>query len=108
MVMLTEPAVAKVRELMAQEASADEMVLRFGVRPGGCSGFSYEMYFDSTVDELADMVKDFGGVKIAVDRESLTMVDGATIDYVDGLQGAGFKISNPNVTRGCGCGQSFS
>ena len=107
MITLTDPAQAKVRELIASEDQAD-LVLRVGVRPGGCSGFSYEMYFDNEIDELADMVSDFDGVKIAVDRQSLSFLEGATVDYTDGLQGAGFKINNPNVTRSCGCGQSFS
>lgn len=106
MITLTDPAIAKVRELMAGEGQA--AVLRVGVRPGGCSGFSYEMYFDDAVDELADMVSDFDGVKVAVDRQSLSFLDGATVDYADGLQGAGFKINNPNTTRSCGCGQSFT
>jgi iron-sulfur cluster assembly protein/iron-sulfur cluster insertion protein len=109
MITLTDPAIDKVRQLIESESSAEELVLRVGVRPGGCSGFSYELFFDSSVDELADLVKDYGGgVRVAVDRESLTMLDGATVDYTEGLQGAGFKISNPNVTRSCGCGNSFT
>ncbi len=107
MITLTEPAQAKVRELIAAEGQP-ELALRVSVRPGGCSGFSYEMYFDSEIDELADVVSDFDGVRVAVDRESLSFLEGATVDYTDGLQGAGFKVNNPNVTRSCGCGQSFS
>ena len=106
MITLTSPAVDKVRELLAAEEG--EAALRLGVRPGGCSGFQYEMYFDTKVDELADFVKDYDGVKIVVDRASSELVQGAEIDFVDGLQGAGFKINNPNVTRSCGCGQSFN
>ena len=107
MITLTQPATEKVRELIAAEGG-EEMVLRVGVRPGGCSGFSYEMYFDSKVDELADIIADFDGVRVAVDRESMTLLSGAEVDYADGLQGAGFKINNPNVNRACGCGQSFN
>lgn len=107
MITLTEPATAKVRELMASEGEAD-LMLRVGVRPGGCSGFSYEMFFTDEVDELNDIVTDFDGVKVAVDRQSLAYLEGATVDFADGLQGAGFKINNPNVSRSCGCGQSFS
>ena len=106
LITLTTPAVDKVRELLSTEEP--NAALRLGVRPGGCSGFQYEMYFDTQVDELADFVKDYDGVKIVVDRASSELVQGAEIDYVDGLQGAGFKINNPNVTRSCGCGQSFS
>lgn len=107
MITLTKPATDKVRQLIEAEGQP-ELVLRVGVRPGGCSGFSYEMYFDSEVDELGDIISDFDGVRVAVDRESALMLDGAEVDYADGLQGAGFKISNPNQTRSCGCGQSFS
>ncbi len=107
MITLTDPAKDKVRELIDAEGQAD-LALRVAVRPGGCSGFSYEMYFDNEIDELADMVSDFEGVRVAVDRQSLSFLEGATVDYSDGLQGAGFKINNPNVSRSCGCGQSFS
>ncbi len=107
MITLTQPATDKVRQLIAAEGQAD-LALRVGVRPGGCSGFSYEMYFDAAVDELADIVSDFDGVKVVIDRESALMLNGAEVDYADGLQGAGFRINNPNQTRSCGCGQSFS
>jgi iron-sulfur cluster assembly protein/iron-sulfur cluster insertion protein len=106
MITLTPPAVDKARELLATEE--DAVALRVGVRPGGCSGFSYEMFFDSKVDELEDFVKDYDGVKVAVDRQSAEMLQGAEVDFVDGLQGAGFKISNPTASRSCGCGSSFS
>jgi len=77
------------------------------VRPGGCSGFSYEMFFDSEV-ETDDQVLDFSGVKVVVDPSSAQLLTGASLDYKDGLQGAGFAINNPNAQRTCGCGQSFS
>ena len=105
-VMLTDAAVAKVRELIATEDEAD-LALRMAVRPGGCSGFSYEMYFDSEVDE-SDIVEEFDDVRVLVDPQSAEMVRGATLDYKEGLMGAGFAIDNPNVTRSCGCGNSFS
>ncbi len=107
MITLTEPATRKVRELLAAEDQS-ELMLRVGVRPGGCSGFSYEMYFTDEVDDLNDIVSDFDGVKVAIDRQSLSYLEGASVDYAEGLQGAGFKINNPNVSRSCGCGQSFS
>ena len=105
-VTLTEPAVAKVAELLAQEDGAD-LALRVAVKPGGCSGYSYEMFFDS---ELADddVTRTFGAVRVVVDPASAELLAGATLDYSDGLQGAGFHITNPNATRTCGCGSSFS
>lgn len=105
-VNLTDGAVAKVRELIASEDEAG-LALRMAVRPGGCSGFSYEMYFDSEVDEN-DIVEEFEDVKVIVDPQSAEMVQGSTLDYKEGLMGAGFAIDNPNVTRSCGCGNSFS
>lgn len=105
-VNLTDTAVVKVRELIAAEDDAG-LALRMAVRPGGCSGFSYEMYFDSQVD-ADDLVEEFEDVKVVVDPQSAEMVRGATLDYKEGLMGAGFAIDNPNVTRSCGCGNSFS
>ncbi|MGD2061102.1 MAG: iron-sulfur cluster insertion protein ErpA [Acidimicrobiia bacterium] len=105
-VTLTDSAVAKVRELIATEDQSD-LALRMAVRPGGCSGFSYEMYFDAEVDD-EDIVEEFGDVRVLVDPQSAEMVKGSTLDYKEGLMGAGFAIDNPNVTRSCGCGNSFS
>lgn len=105
-VTLTDSAVAKVRELIATEDQSD-LALRMAVRPGGCSGFSYEMYFDAEVDD-DDIVEEFDDVRVLVDPQSAEMVKGSTLDYKEGLMGAGFAIDNPNVTRSCGCGNSFS
>jgi iron-sulfur cluster assembly protein/iron-sulfur cluster insertion protein len=105
-VNLTESAVAKVRELIASEQE-EGLALRMAVRPGGCSGFSYEMYFDAETDD-DDIVEEFEEVRVLVDPQSVEMVRGATLDYKEGLMGAGFAIDNPNVTRSCGCGNSFS
>ncbi|HLN07186.1 MAG TPA: iron-sulfur cluster assembly accessory protein [Acidimicrobiales bacterium] len=105
-VTLTDAAVAKVADLLAQEGD-DSLALRVAVRPGGCSGYSYEMFFDSEVAD-DDVVRSFGTVRVAVDLESAELIKGATLDYRDGLQEAGFHITNPNATRTCGCGSSFS
>lgn len=105
-VNLTDAAVDKVRELIASEDEAG-LALRMAVRPGGCSGFSYEMYFDAQIDS-DDIVETYEDVQVVVDPQSLEMVRGATLDYKDSLMGAGFAIDNPNVTRSCGCGNSFS
>ena len=104
---LTDAAAKKVGELIAAEDTNDELVLRVAVRPGGCSGFSYEMFFDTDV-AADDATTEHGDVKVVVDPASQQMLKGATLDYKDGLQGAGFAINNPNAERSCGCGQSFS
>jgi iron-sulfur cluster assembly protein/iron-sulfur cluster insertion protein len=106
MITLTDSASAKVKELIEAEGNS-ELALRVAVRPGGCSGFSYEMFFDT--DFAPDDLKmDYGGVKVVVDPASAQMLNGASLDYKEGLMGAGFTVNNPNTTRSCGCGQSFS
>ncbi|HEV8632252.1 MAG TPA: iron-sulfur cluster insertion protein ErpA [Thermoanaerobaculia bacterium] len=106
MITLTENAAVKVKSLIEAEGDA-ELSLRVAVRPGGCSGFSYEMFFDS--DIAADDVKyDVNGVRVVVDPSSAGLLQGAILDFKDGLQGAGFAIENPNASRTCGCGNSFS
>jgi len=106
-IVLTDLAAAKVAELIAQEGSAEELALRVAVRPGGCSGYSYEMFFDTEFAE-DDVRTTYGGVSVVVDVVSAPLLVGATLDYKDGLQGAGFSINNPNASRTCGCGNSFS
>lgn len=105
-ILLTDSAVAKVKALLASEEDED-LGLRVAVRPGGCSGFSYEMFFDSDVEE-EDVVIDFDGLRVLVDPQSAKRITGATLDYREGLMEAGFSIDNPNVTRSCGCGNSFA
>jgi iron-sulfur cluster insertion protein len=105
-ITLTDTASIKVKELISQEGE-DGLMLRVAVRPGGCSGFSYEMFFDSE-RETDDLIVDYEGVTVVVDPSSAQLLDGASLDYNDGLQGAGFAINNPNAQRTCGCGQSFS
>jgi iron-sulfur cluster assembly protein/iron-sulfur cluster insertion protein len=106
-VTLTDAAAVKVAELLVGEESADSLALRVAVRPGGCSGYSYDMFFDSEIAD-DDIVRSFGEVRLVVDPESADLIKGSTLDYRDGLQGAGFHITNPNATRTCGCGSSFS
>jgi iron-sulfur cluster assembly protein/iron-sulfur cluster insertion protein len=105
-ITLTDNASIKVKELIAQEGE-DGLMLRVAVRPGGCSGFSYEMFFDSE-RETDDLTVDYSGVTVVVDPSSAQLLDGASLDYKDGLQGAGFAINNPTAERTSGCGQSFS
>ena len=103
---LTAAAAAKVRELL--EAEDDEnLALRLAVKPGGCSGFSYEMYFDNTTDD-DDIVTETDGVRLLIDPSSAQLVAGAKVDFKDaGLKGSGFAVENPSQSRSCGCGQSF-
>ena len=104
--MLSTAAAAKVRELIESEGDP-ELALRLAVRPGGCSGFSYDMFFDNQVD-ATDTVTETDGIRLVIDEQSIAMVGGATVDYKEmGLQGSGFAISNPSQSRSCGCGQSF-
>jgi iron-sulfur cluster assembly accessory protein len=105
-ITLTDSATEKVRSLLEAEGDT-ELALRVAVRPGGCSGFSYEMFFDGDI-AADDLKHDANGVKIVVDPSSAELLQGAVLDFKDGLQGAGFAIENPNATRSCGCGQSFS
>ncbi|HUY85710.1 MAG TPA: iron-sulfur cluster insertion protein ErpA [Acidimicrobiales bacterium] len=107
LVSLTDAAVAKVSELISREDDADALVLRVAVKPGGCSGFSYDMFFDTEVAD-DDVICNFDEVKVAIDPASADYLKGSTLDYVDGLNGAGFAFTNPNATRTCGCGSSFS
>jgi iron-sulfur cluster assembly accessory protein len=105
-ITLTDSAAHKVEELLSQEGD-ERLALRVAVRPGGCSGFSYEMFFDA--DRADDDVEQaYGGVRVVVDPTSAQLLSGATLDYKDGLNQAGFAIDNPNAQRTCGCGQSFS
>jgi iron-sulfur cluster insertion protein len=105
-ITVTESAATKVKSLIEAEGD-DALALRVAVRPGGCSGFSYEMFFDSDI-AADDVATDVAGVRVVVDPASADLLKGAILDFKDGLQGAGFAIENPNATRSCGCGQSFS
>jgi iron-sulfur cluster assembly protein/iron-sulfur cluster insertion protein len=106
MIALTDSATTKVKELIEAEGQP-ELFLRVAVRPGGCSGLSYEMFFD-TERAADDIEQAYGEVKVVVDPASAQYLSGASLDYKDGLQDAGFTINNPNAQRTCGCGQSFS
>jgi len=103
-VKLTPAAVGKVRELLGEEAE-EGRALRVAVRGGGCSGFQYALAFDQVDDD--DHRFEFDGVPVVVDKTSMQFVFGSEVDWVDGLQGAGFQVNNPNVVAACGCGSSF-
>jgi iron-sulfur cluster assembly protein len=106
MITLTDIGADKVRDfLSSQGPEVTTAGLRVGVRGGGCSGFQYVLAFDERRD--GDEIFEQKGITLLVDHESLPYVRGSTIDFVDGLQGAGFKVENPNVIAACGCGSSF-
>jgi iron-sulfur cluster assembly protein len=106
MITISDKGAEKVHEFLAsQEADVTMAGLRVGVRGGGCSGFQYQLAFDEQREN--DAVFESHGLKLLVDNESLPFVSGSTIDYEESLQGAGFKVNNPNVVAACGCGSSF-
>ena len=106
MLQLTDTAASKVKEIITQQNPAPS-ALRVAVVGGGCSGFSYHMAFDSQ-ENPSDNVYQFDGLKVLVDQMSEMYLDGVQIDYIESLEGAGFKFNNPNVKSTCGCGSSFS
>jgi iron-sulfur cluster assembly protein len=105
MITLTPGALSQVKRLLEKE-NKPELGLRIGVRAGGCSGFSYVLGFDAVHE--GDKVEETEGIRVIVDAESTAYLDGTQLDFQEGLQGKGFTFSNPNATRSCGCGESFS
>ena len=105
-VVLTDQAAAKVKSLINQEGR-DDLRLRVAVQPGGCSGLIYQLFFDERLME-DDLVVDFDGVELIVDKMSKPYLDGATVDFEDTIQKQGFTIDNPNAQGSCACGDSFS
>ena len=106
MITLTPSAVQAVRELLSQRKLTDH-ALRVFVSGGGCSGFQYGMALEPKIRE-EDLKAEFDGIQVVVDEMSINYLHGATVDYITTEQGAGFKIDNPNVMPGCGCGDSYS
>ena len=104
-VTLTEAAASKARSLLDQEGR-DDLALRIAVQPGGCAGLRYNLFFDDRSLD-GDLVVDFAGVNLTVDRMSAPYVQGAVIDFVDTIEKQGFTIDNPNATGSCACGDSF-
>ena len=103
---LSSVAATKVKNLLEQEGR-DDLRLRVGVQPGGCSGLIYQLYFDERSLD-GDLVRDFDGVEVVVDRMSSPYLEGATIDFADTIEKQGFTIDNPNAGSSCACGDSFS
>src|SRR5436190_14247801 len=106
-IMLTKKAEDKVKEILTEQPEP-YAGLRIQVIGGGCSGFQYRMGFDKNFNDQNDAIFEFDGLKVFIDKASLLYMDGAEVDYIEGLHGAGFKFNNPNVTGSCGCGSSFS
>ncbi|MGI9021002.1 MAG: iron-sulfur cluster insertion protein ErpA [Solirubrobacterales bacterium] len=104
-VTLTDKASGKITELISSGEAGDSQALRITVRGGGCSGFQYALALDQK--KADDHVFEHDGVSVVVDKVSMQFVFGSEVDYVDGLQGAGFTVNNPNVVAACGCGSSF-
>jgi iron-sulfur cluster assembly protein len=104
-ITLTDEAAAKIGELLSSQPDGGEQALRVAVRGGGCSGFQYALAFDKP--KADDHVFEADGVSVVVDKVSMQFVFGSEVDYVEGLQGAGFQVNNPNVVAACGCGSSF-
>lgn len=105
-VKLTPKAVEMIAKMHAREGLSPEQGLRIGVVGGGCSGFQYSLNFDT--EKEGDRVAAFEGIRVLIDEISLPYIAGTTLDYVEGLHGAGFKFDNPRASRTCGCGSSFS
>ena len=106
MLQITDKAVAKVKEILETQ-DPQPAALRISVVGGGCSGFTYSMAFENN-QQMLDKTYEFDGLKVFIDQASILYLDGAKMDYVETLEGAGFKFDNPNVRTTCGCGSSFS
>jgi len=107
MIQVTEKAKERLAALRKEEGRSDDQNIRVSVKGGGCSGLMYDLGFDSEI-KPADQVFEDKGVKILVDKKSLLYLLGTTLDFSDGLNGKGFQFINPNASRTCGCGESFS
>ncbi|MFY8109314.1 MAG: HesB/IscA family protein [Bacteroidia bacterium] len=107
MITVSEKAKSRIQELMIESSYTPDYFLRVGVDSGGCSGLSYKLDFDNTA-KPGDEVMDFNGVKVVTDKRSVLYLFGTELDFSDGLNGKGFTFNNPNATRTCSCGESFS
>ena len=107
MISVTEKAKSRITELRETEGHSPDSNIRVAVKGGGCSGLMYDLHFDNTTKDTDEVFED-KGVKIMVDKKSLLYLLGTTLDFSDGLNGKGFQFINPNASRTCGCGESFS
>ena len=107
MIALTERAVKEIRRILSEQKMSEVTALRVGVKGGGCSGFSYTLGFDDQFSEV-DQLNEIEGVRVVCDPKSFLYLNGTQIDFEDNLMGRGFKFGNPNASKTCGCGESFS
>ncbi len=106
-IILSERAASEVKKVMQEQNPEESTLLRVRVVGGGCSGFSYDLRFDTNYDEKVDSKYEQHGVTVVVDKKSALYLDGTTVDYYDGLEKRGFTFENPNAKKTCGCGSSF-
>jgi iron-sulfur cluster assembly protein len=106
-IALTERAVKEIRRIIDEQKLGEATALRVGVKGGGCSGFSYTLGFDDQISEV-DQLNEIEGVRVVCDPKSFLYLNGTQIDFEDNLMGRGFKFGNPNASKSCGCGESFS
>ena len=107
MIAITSRAVSEVKRILEEQKLPPATALRVGVKGGGCSGFSYTLGFDDSTSET-DQVHEIGGVRVVCDPKSFLYLNGTEIDFEDNLMGRGFKFGNPNASKTCGCGESFT
>ncbi len=107
-IKLTETAVREIKKVINEQQFPATAALRIGVAGGGCSGFEYTLAFDENVHEETDMLTEVDGIRVAVDKKSALYLDGTELDYHESLEKRGFVFNNPNATKSCGCGSSFS
>lgn len=107
-VQITAVAAKEVKKVIAEQKMPESVALRIGVTGGGCSGFEYKLEFDESVNAETDLVTEVHGVRVAVDKKSALYLDGTEIDYHESFEKRGFVFNNPNATKSCGCGSSFS
>ena len=107
MISLTERAVKELRRIVAEQKLPEDTVVRVGVKGGGCSGFSYSLGFDDTIHE-DDQVGEAEGFRVVCDPKSFLYLNGTQLDFEESLMGRGFKFGNPNASKTCGCGESFT
>ena len=107
MIKVKDSARDKIHELLDSEGKSQESFIRVGVKGGGCSGLMYDLEFDSDLKEEDKLIED-NGIKVVVDKKSILYLAGTELDFSGGLNGKGFNFINPNASRTCGCGESFS
>jgi len=107
MISITERAMKEVRRIISEQSLSEETVLRVGVKGGGCSGFSYTLGFDDSISDT-DQISETDNVRVVCDPKSFLYLNGTELDFEESLMGRGFKFGNPNASKSCGCGESFS